>query len=137
MDEQSVQLMIGTAWVVLSVVAKWLLFRKAGRPGWFSIVPVVNIFTEFSICWNGWKCLLQILLVGAAMYCGSAGQDDPVMMGIAAVTLLWAFIIHWRESMKLAASFGKGFLYGLFLVFFDKLGRVILGLSSAEYIGRR
>ena len=136
MDEQKIQLIVTTVWAVLLVVAKWLLFRKAGRPGWLSIIPVVNIFTEFSICWTGWKCFLQIVLFGVGIYCGSVGQEDPIMLGIAAVAILWAVIIHWRESMKLAASFGKGFLYGLFLVFFSQIGRVVLGLGSAEYIGR-
>ena len=45
-------------------------------------------------------------------------------------------ILHWIESQKLARSFGKGFLYGLFLFFFDRFARVILGLSSARYVGK-
>ncbi len=36
--------------------------------------------------------------------------------------------------MKLARAFGKGWGYGLFLFFFDKLGRIVLGLSDARYV---
>ena len=54
--------------------------------------------------------------------------------GIAGIVTV---ILHWIESQKLARSFGKGFLYGLFLFFFDRFARVILGLSGARYVGKR
>ena len=33
-------------------------------------------------------------------------------------------------KFKLAGSFGHGFGYGLFLLVFDRLGRIILGLGK-------
>ncbi len=108
MDERT-QLIVGTVLAVLAIVGRWLLFRKAGRPGWLSIIPILNFYMEYSICWRGWKFLLQALLFGVAGYCYSLGQTEPVMLGVSGAAILWAVIIHWRESMKLASSFGKGF----------------------------
>lgn len=133
--EESTSLVIGTAWAVLVVVGRWLLFRKAGRPGWHSLIPIVNVCEEYAICWKGGKAILSALLVGIAAGCVAA-QGDAVLMGIAAIAVLWVIIIHWKESMKLAASFGKGAGYGLFLFLFARLGRVVLGLSAAEYVGK-
>ncbi len=135
MDEMSI--VISTAWAVLTVVARWLLFRKAGRPGWHSIVPILNAYDEYAICWRGGKVFLLALLVGAATVFGMVGQDNPVFFIGAAVAILWIFIIHWKQSMKLAAAFGKGPLYGLFLFLFDKRGRVGRGLSAADCVGKR
>ncbi len=134
MDELHV--MAGAAWLVLSVIGRWLLFRKAGRCGLLSLIPVVNVFVEYNICWSGGKALLSALLAGVAGGCVAAGQDNPVLMGVAAAAVFLVLLIHWKESMKLAASYGKGSGYGFFLFLFSRLGRVVLGLSSAEYEGK-
>ena len=128
--------MISTVWAVLAIVGRWLLFRKAGKPGWHSIIPILNAYDEYDICWKGGKIFLAALLVGVAGGCVAAGQDNPILMGVAAVAVLWVIVIHWKESMKLAASFGKGGGYGFFLFLFDRFGRIVLGLSSAEYVGK-
>ena len=98
---------------------------------------ILNAYDEYAICWRGGKVFLLALLGAAAAVFGMVGQDNPVFFIGAAVAILWIFIIHWKQSMKLAAAFGKGPLYGLFLFLFYKLGRVVLGLSAAEYVGKR
>ena len=119
------------AWLILGIVGDWMLFRKAGRPGILSLIPGVNMIVEYSICWSGIIGLIYFLLLGGSNYFYGAEQAAPA--GVAGVL---ALIIHWIESQKLSRSFGKGFGYGVFLFFFDRIGRVILGLSSAEYVGR-
>lgn len=136
MDEQT-SLVISTAWAVLAVVGRWLLFRKAGKPGWHSIFPILNAYDEFDLCWKGGKVFLAALLAGVAAGCAAAGQDSPALMGVAALAVIWIIVIHWKQSMKLAAAFGKGGVTGLLLFLFGKPGRVILGLSGAEYVGKQ
>ena len=136
MDEQT-SLVISTAWAVLAVVGRWLLFRKAGKPGWHSIIPILNAYDEFDLCWKGGKVFLAALLAGVAAGCAAAGQDSPALMGVAALAVIWIIVIHWKQSMKLPAAFGKGGVTGLLLFLFDKPGRVILGLSGAEYVGKQ
>ena len=135
MDDQ-MTLILGTAWLVLTIVGRWLLFRKAGKPGIFSIIPVISMFTEYNICWTGWMVILGAVFAGTAAGIMEAGADNAVMLGIAAAAALGYLIILWTESMKLARSFGKGFIYGLLLFFFGRLFRVLLGLSAAEYRGK-
>ena len=125
--------MIGlVVWLILGIVGDWLLFSKAGRPGILSLIPGVNMLVEYSICWSGWIGLINFLLLGGVNYFYGNEQTAPV--GIAGLIVM---IFHWIESQKLSRCFGKGFGYGLFLFFFDRIGRVCLGLSSAEYVGKR
>ena len=119
------------AWLILGIVGDWMLFRKAGRPGILSLIPGVNMIVEYSICWSGIVGLIYLLLMGGSNYFYGAEQAAPA--GVAGVL---AMIVHWIESQKLSRSFGKGFGYGVFLFFFDRIGRVVLGLSSAEYVGK-
>lgn len=130
-------LILGAAWLVLTVVGRWLLFRKAGKPGIFSIIPVISTFTEYNICWNGWMVIFGLLPGIAASVFAEMSQSNATFMIPAAACLLVYLIILWKESMKLARSFGKGFGYGLLLFLFARLFRVLLGLSSAEYRGKR
>ena len=132
MDQNMIILTAIVVWLILAVVGSWLLFRKAGRLGILSLIPGVNLIVEYSICWSWIFGLIFFLLIGGANY--YAGAEQTAHAGIAGIVTL---ILHWIESQKLARSFGKGFLYGLFLFFFDRFARVILGLSSARYVGKR
>ena len=116
----------------LSIIARILLFRKAGRSGWLAVIPVVSLFTEYNICWNGAIVVLELLLAGLATAFATIGSEVSMVLCAASVALLIG--IHLAESMKLARAFGKGWGYGLFLFFFDKLGRIVLGLSDARYV---
>ena len=137
MEDLDIQVIIPTVWAVLAVIGRWLLFRKAGKPGWHSIIPLLSDFQEFNICWKGGKFLLVLLLTAAAGVCTSMGKDNTWPMVAAGVAGLWVLVIHLRESLKLARSFGKGTLAGILLFFFDRLGRIVLGFSSAKYVGKR
>ena len=129
--EQMIIVIAPAVWLLLGIIGSWLLFRKAGRAGILSLIPGVNLIVEFSICWSWLVGLIFFLLIGGANYFTGAEQTMPA--GIAGIVTV---ILHWIESQKLARSFGKGFLYGLFLFFFDRFARVILGLSSARYVGK-
>ena len=45
---------------VLSVIAMWKIFTKAGKPGWASLIPIYNIVVMYQIV--GLNPLLIILL---------------------------------------------------------------------------
>ncbi len=132
MGEYSI--IIATTWTVLEIIGNWLLFRKAGKKGWHSIIPILNLYDEYDICWKGYKgivCLIMVYLLSAF-----AGADDVVLVVIAAVAGIWYLSLTFRQSIKLARAFGKGTGYGIFLFIFDRLGRIVLGLGRAEYVGK-
>ena len=118
-------------WLILGIIGDWMLFRKAGRPGILSLIPGLNLVVEYSICWSWLIGLIFFFLVGGINYFSGAEQTAP-----AGVSGLIVAILHWIESQKLARCFGKGFGTGLLLFLFGRLARVVLGLSSAEYVGK-
>lgn len=53
---------IWTAVGVLSIVALWKMFEKAGEPGWAALIPLYNLYVLFKISWgNGWYFLLYVV----------------------------------------------------------------------------
>lgn len=121
-------------WLILNIVGDWLLFKKAGKPGWHSLIPILNIWDEYDICWSGSMGMAAFVLMVAAQSANSSSNNIIAFCGLAAGIAY--LVIHFKESMKLARAFGKGTGYGLILFFFDRIGRVILGLGSAKYIGK-
>ncbi|MCB0911101.1 MAG: hypothetical protein KDB60_05725 [Propionibacteriaceae bacterium] len=95
---------------VLMIVAMWKIFTKAGEPGWYSIIPFLNVFVLFRIAGlSPWLFLLLLI---------------PLVNIVIAIML----------ALKLGAAFGKSGVWSFFLlVVFATIGYLILGYGSAEY----
>lgn len=116
-----VYLIIVLAIAVVSIIAMWKIFTKAGKPGWAAIVPVYNLVVLYQIV--GMNPLFLLILIGMMI---------PFVNFIAAIAF---FVLNILVSIKLAKSFGKngGFAVGLILLPF--IFQCILGFGSAQYQG--
>lgn len=129
---------VAVIWWILEIIGNWKLFSKAGRPGWLSIIPFVNIYTEFRICWKGNRAILMIIaLIVANSISQPAAEGSAELSIVAGIAAIVAIYLQIVESHKLAKAFGKGMGYTIILIIFDRLGRIVLGFGSARYIGRR
>lgn len=96
---------------VLTIIAMWKIFKKAGRPGWACLIPFYNTYCLFDFVWgNGWLFLLSL---------------------IPCVNIVVMIMLYF----KLAKAFGKGTAFGFGLLFLNTIFVLILGFGSAEYIG--
>lgn len=87
------------------------MFRKAGVPGIFAIIPLVNSWQLMKITWGkGWYMLLLFI---------------PIVN-----LVIWVIICG-----KLAAVFGKGMLFAVGLFFLSPFFVGFLGWGEAEYLG--
>lgn len=121
--------------LLLLVIGRWLLFRKAGVPGWNSLIPLFSTVREFQICWSAAAGVGMLLLCAAVGGSFVLAGKIPVLaenlIGIVCgITLL---VMRVMESVKLSKAFGKGVGVGILLILFYNLGRFILGVSKAKY----
>lgn len=96
---------------VITIIANWKVFTKAGKPGWTSLIPFYNMYQLFEVAgMNGWMFLLLLI---------------PFVN----------FIIIIMLNINLAKAFGKetGFAIGLILL--NPIFMLILAFSDAKYIG--
>ncbi len=96
---------------VITIIANWKVFTKAGKPGWTSLIPFYNMYQLFEVAgMNGWMFLLLLI---------------PFVN----------FIIIIMLNTNLAKAFGKetGFAIGLILL--NPIFMLILAFSDAKYIG--
>lgn len=97
---------------LLTIIAMWRIFTKAGQPGWAAIIPIYNVYVLLKVAGRpGWWLILFI---------------------IPFVNIIFGFILF----VDVAKSFGKGAAFGIFLLgIFSVIGYSILGFGSATYQG--
>ncbi len=83
---------ISIAAIVLTIIALWKIFEKAGKPGWHAIIPFLNIYDLFQISWKRKMGVATIVLEAC---------------GIGAM-LLGMFIL----AMSYGSSY-MGYMFGL------------------------
>ena len=125
-------------WYVLQVIGNWRILSKAGRPGWYSLIPVLNIYEEYEVCWDG-KFGVFYSVMGMIVGLIAAFSDPDVttfwthLSSVLSVLMLFLNII---ESNKLSKSYGKGIFFTLGLLVFPRFFRMILGVGSSRYYGK-
>ena len=85
------------------------MFKKAGRPGWASIIPVYNYIVLIQVAEAPMWYLALVFLV-------------------APVGLLMTYI-------KVAEKFGKSAGFGVLIWFFPFVGLPILAFGKSQYLG--
>jgi hypothetical protein len=87
----------------------WVIFHKAGKPSWYSMVPVLNVITLVNISGHPWWWIFLFFIP---------------LVNVIVILIIW---------MDLAKAFGKGRGFGLGLYFFTPVFGLILALSDAQY----
>ena len=118
---------------LLLTIGRWCLLRKAGRPGWHSLIPFLNSYREYALCWNGWFGILADLCVVCAYFFNATGTAAIPHFALLAVSVL----IGIPQSLRLAKAFGQGKLVAVLLMIpgLKEIGRFVLGVSKAKYVG--
>lgn len=104
--------------IALMIISSWIIFRKAGKPGWAAIIPFYNMFILLEVVGlPGWWLLVMI-----------------VIAFIPVINLL-NFAISVYISYRLALSFGKGVGFTIGLIFLPFIFQPILAFGRAQYMG--
>ncbi len=136
MNDMALNLGVAGAWIVFRVIGDWIIFKKAGKPGWHSIIPVLHMYDEYDICWNGTNGILASVFLFISYFITQHSEQTGGALFIPAIAAILYLILEFKESRRLAWSFGKSSLFGFFLFLFGGLGRIILGLGSSRYRGK-
>ena len=97
------------ACVVLTVIAQWKIFTKAGKEGWKALIPIYNTYT-----------LLQIL------------NMEPLLCLLMLIPVS-SFMLGIVMDVKLAKSFGKSTGFAIGLILLTPIFEMILAFGDAKY----
>jgi hypothetical protein len=104
-------LILALAVGVLVIIGWWLMFTKAGKPGWAAIIPIYNVYTLLKVVGRpGWWLILYII---------------PIVNVVIQIVV----------NLDLARSFGRGGGFALGLIFLPFIFYPILGFGPDRYLG--
>lgn len=137
---------------ILMIIATWKIFKKAGEPGWKSIIPIYNVYIMFKIVnmksWFWWLLCLSLICSIIATVNNSANlyyitgyeiqtidfNTIPVAVLITllieAIIFIWAGIVY---CYRLSKVFGHGIGYTFGLIFLPNIFQLILAFGSSKY----
>ena len=102
---------VGLAVCVFLLIVMAKIFKKAGKPGWHVIIPILNVYDEFDIAeGNGIRFLLLLI---------------P----------FYNIYVMIKFYIDLAKSFGKSGGFAAGLIFRAPIFLAILAFGDAKYIG--
>lgn len=106
--------------LVVSIVALWKVFEKAGVPGWKAIIPIYNSWILFEIAGKpGWWALI-----------GFAGVI-PILGIFASIASL---VLYCLAALELGKAFGKSTTFSVVgLILFSIVGLLMLGFDDSKY----
>lgn len=128
--------MILIVWYVLLVIGYWKMFEKAGKPGWHSIIPILNTYDQYDMCWNGIFGIIYGIGMAASTFISSNYAEDQTMTMVAGVISIVCLVISVVGDWKLAKCFGKGIGTFIGLLLLQPIFMMILGFGDAQYIGK-
>ncbi len=97
--------------VIILIAGQWKTNEKAGWPGWWAIIPILNTYAIVKIANRPWWWLLLLWI--------------PIV----------GFIVWVLMALDIARFFGRGVLFGLGLTFFPYLWFILTGFGPEEYRG--
>lgn len=99
------------AFFILVIASLWIVFTKAGKPGWAAIIPIYNI-------------IVMLEIVGRPMWW-------IILLFVPLVNIIVGIMI----AIDMAKSFGKGVGFGIGLAILSFIFYPILAFSDATYQG--
>ena len=133
--------------LVLLIIACWKIFKKAGIPGWKSLIPIYNVYLVFKLSgikqWFWYSIIISFVLSLVASLAGGVKMSDEgiilfdqmTMVAIISywASLVFAIVLDIFASYKLAKAFKKGVGFTVGLVLLPTIFTLILGFGSAKY----
>ncbi len=120
---------------ILRIVAYWSIFKKAGEPGWKSIIPIYCTYVQYKLTWKTsmfWISFLAAIIANVLM---QLGGDSLALLAVGVVLEIAAAAIGFVALYKLSRSFGHGVGFAIGLIFLYPIFILILGFGSSQYIG--
>ncbi len=111
-------LIVWIAIMVFMIVSWWIVFKKAGQPGWAILIPIYNFLVILRVAGKPWWWVFAILL--------------PIIPIVGAILLLVAMIFIFHGVSK---NFGQGAGFTVGLVLLSVIFVPILAFGDYKWQG--
>ena len=120
--------------MILHIIGVWNVFKKAGEPGWKSIIPFYNTYILYKISWNPMWFWLVLLggLIGAGLL---SFATVTVCVILGALIELFTIIVRLVMYYRLCLAFGWGVGKYILTILFAPIMFMVMGFGKSVYVG--
>ncbi|MBR1796081.1 hypothetical protein IJ765_02375 [Candidatus Saccharibacteria bacterium] len=139
----------GLLFYILTVIAGWKIFEKAGEKGWKSLIPIYNNYLLYKIVgmqnWFWWMIIAYFAanlvfslngfntnMTAEEVQAYDFGAHIWVIIAMLAASL-FALVADIKHSIALGKAFGKGTGFIVAMILFPNICWLILGLGKAKF----
>ncbi len=122
---------------VITVIAYWQIFKKAGEKGWKSLIPLYNSYIMYKIAWKTSMFWIVIALgvIYSILFGISYSSGSAIVSVLAYVVDIAVVVIGIMALHKLSKAFGHGAGFTVGLVLLSPIFILILAFGSSQYVG--
>ncbi len=125
--------------MVLTIIALWKIFTKAGEEGWKSLIPIYNTYILFKISGRSFGKFF-LLVIGANIASSIAvsiggGFFATILSLVGFALAIWVIVEAILCYHGLSTSFGHGAGFTVGLILLNTIFMMILGFGSDQYQG--
>ena len=119
---------VGLLLSIFYLICFWRLFSKAGRPGWFAVIPIFNIIMFYIITKN--IIFLPIIVIFSIIFSIVSfivGDIFVILSFIClAIIILCSFICH----IRFYKAYGHGLLFSIISILFGFITIPIIAFGN-------
>ena len=130
---------IGFAVAIVTLIAEWKIFTKAGEPGWKVLIPFYNMYIVFKLFWDKkwfWITLAVTFCTSFAtgLISGITKTDSSAATTVISIcSSIFDLVIGIILTHRISKSFGHGVGFTLGLIFLAPIFTCILGFNKDKY----
>ncbi len=120
---------------LVTFIANWKIFVKAGESGWKALIPIYNTCITFKIAWKIRYFFPYILTVLAMNLLPFFATSLSVLLFGTLGLYLCFIIFQILFCYKLARAFDRSLFFAIGLIVLGPVFMLILAFDSSEYEG--
>lgn len=125
---------------VFEIIYTWKLFKKAGKGGWESLIPIYNKWVLVEISESNWWWFLLLVVpsfISVTLDMTEKASDSTPFLAVIAIisiaVAICAILASLVVSINLAKKFNRSTGFGVLIAFIPIIGIPIIAFGKSEY----
>jgi len=98
----------------MAIIFYWMIFKKIGQPGWYSLIPLFNVYVLFSAAWGAPYFWMYMLSMGCMIGAACAAMPIGIILGYGLGILLYLIML-----IKIFQMIPSGKVWVVLTIIFD------------------
>jgi len=100
---------------LITIIIEWMVFAKAGKPGWACLVPIYNAIVMLEIIGKPWWHMflflipfynIYLIIKYTNLFAKSFGQGTAFTVGLLFLNLIFLGVIAFSKNIKYVGPAG-------------------------------